>query len=167
MITDAIMESGTFDYELSRENQVVVKEALNAFKTAQESIKEDTSKTTILDVILPPVLSSLVANYSSEEMPLNNILPSDPEEYRELVEGINRKREERLTFIEKVMDKIRYELRRQHIDAEVTGRAKHLYSIYRKMKRDNKDLDQIYDLFALRILVNSVKDCYSALRSCS
>lgn len=84
MITDAIMESGTFDYELSRENQVVVKEALNAFKTAQESIKEDTSKTTILDVILPPVLSSLVANYSSEEMPLNNILPSDPEEYREL-----------------------------------------------------------------------------------
>ena len=86
-----------------------------------------------------------------------------PEEYRELVEGINRKREERLTFIEKVMDKIRYELRRQHIDAEVTGRAKHLYSIYKKMKRDDKTLDEIYDLFALRILVNSVKDCYAAL----
>ena len=86
-----------------------------------------------------------------------------PEEYRELVEGINRKREERLTFIEKVMDKIRYEIRRQHIDAEVTGRAKHLYSIYKKMKRDNKTLDEIYDLFALRILVNSVKDCYAAL----
>ena len=86
-----------------------------------------------------------------------------PEEYRELVEGINKKREERLTFIESIMDKIRFELRRQHIDAEVTGRAKHLYSIYRKMKRDNKTLDEIYDLFALRILVNSVKDCYAAL----
>ena len=86
-----------------------------------------------------------------------------PEEYRELVEGINRKREERLIFIEKIMDKIRLELKRQHIDAEVTGRAKHLYSIYRKMKRDNKTLDEIYDLFALRILVNSVKDCYAAL----
>ncbi len=86
-----------------------------------------------------------------------------PEEYRELVEGINRKREERLTFIESIMDRIRYELRKQHIDAEVTGRAKHLYSIYRKMKRDNKTLDEIYDLFALRILVNSVKDCYAAL----
>ena len=86
-----------------------------------------------------------------------------PEEYRELVEGINRKREERLSFIESIMEKIRLELRRQHIDAEVTGRAKHLYSIYRKMKRDNKTLDEIYDLFALRILVNSVKDCYAAL----
>ena len=86
-----------------------------------------------------------------------------PEEYRELVEGINRKREERLIFIESIMDSIRLELRRQHIEAEVTGRAKHLYSIYRKMKRDNKTLDEIYDLFALRILVNSVKDCYAAL----
>ena len=86
-----------------------------------------------------------------------------PEEYRELVEGIDRKREERLVFIEKIMDKIRFELKRNRIDAEVTGRAKHLYSIYRKMKRDNKTLDEIYDLFALRILVNSVKDCYAAL----
>ena len=86
-----------------------------------------------------------------------------PDEYHELVEGINKKREERLQFIEKIMEKIRIELKKQHIDAEVTGRAKHLYSIYRKMKRDNKTLDQIYDLFALRILVNSVKDCYAAL----
>jgi GTP pyrophosphokinase len=86
-----------------------------------------------------------------------------PEEYHELVEGINKKREERLQFIEKIMDDIRVSLKKQHIEAEVTGRAKHLYSIYRKMKRDNKTLDQIYDLFALRILVNSVKDCYAAL----
>lgn len=86
-----------------------------------------------------------------------------PEEYHELVEGINKKREERLKFIEKIMEDIRVELKKQRIDAEVTGRAKHLYSIYRKMKRDNKTLDQIYDLFALRILVHSIKDCYSAL----
>ena len=87
----------------------------------------------------------------------------NPEKYRELVEGINKKREERLKFIEKIMDDIRGSLKKQRIEAEVTGRAKHLYSIYRKMKRDNKTLDQIYDLFALRILVNSVKDCYAAL----
>ena len=90
-----------------------------------------------------------------------------PDEYHELVEGINKKRDERLKFIEKIMDDIRIQLKKQRIDAEVTGRAKHLYSIYRKMKRDNKTLDQIYDLFALRILVNSVKDCYAALRSCT
>ena len=86
-----------------------------------------------------------------------------PEEYHKLVEDIDKKRDERLKFIEKIMSDIRLQLRKQRIDAEVTGRAKHLYSIYRKMKRDNKTLDQIYDLFALRILVNSVKDCYAAL----
>ena len=86
-----------------------------------------------------------------------------PEEYHELVEGINKKRDERLKFIEKIMDDIRVQLKKQRIDAEVTGRAKHLYSIYRKMKRDDKNLDQIYDLFALRIIVKTIKDCYSAL----
>ena len=86
-----------------------------------------------------------------------------PEEYKELVEGIEQKRGERLQFIEKIMADIRVQLKKQRIDAEVTGRAKHLYSIYRKMQRDNKTLDQIYDLFALRIIVNSVKDCYAAL----
>ena len=86
-----------------------------------------------------------------------------PEEYRELVEGIDKKREERLKFIDQIMDQIKAELKKQKIEAEITGRAKHLYSIYRKMKRDNLTLDQVYDLFALRIIVNSVKDCYAAL----
>ena len=86
-----------------------------------------------------------------------------PEEYRELVEGINRKREERLKFIDMIMEEIKKALKKQHIEAEITGRAKHLYSIYRKMKRDNITLDQVYDLFALRVIVNSVKDCYAVL----
>ena len=86
-----------------------------------------------------------------------------PEEYREIVEGIDKKREERLEFIDKIQDQIIEELKKQKIEAEISGRAKHLYSIYRKMKRDNYTIDQIYDLFALRIIVNSVKDCYSAL----
>ncbi len=86
-----------------------------------------------------------------------------PEDYRELVEGINRKREERLKFIDMIMDEIRQAVKKQHVEAEVTGRAKHLYSIYRKMKRDNITLDQVYDLFALRVIVNSVKDCYAVL----
>ena len=86
-----------------------------------------------------------------------------PEKYYDLVESINKKKDERLKFIEKIMDDIRVQLKKQRIDAEVTGRAKHLYSIYRKMLRDNCTIDQIYDLFAMRIIVNSVKDCYAAL----
>ena len=86
-----------------------------------------------------------------------------PEEYRELVEGIEKKREERLEFINKITEEIKAKLKEENIDAEIKGRAKHLYSIDRKMKRDNITLDQVYDLFALRIIVNSVKDCYAAL----
>ena len=88
-----------------------------------------------------------------------------PEEYRELVEGIEKKREERLEFIDKITEEIKTELNKEQIEGTIKGRAKHLYSIYRKMKRDNITLDQVYDLFALRIIVNSVKDCYAALRS--
>lgn len=86
-----------------------------------------------------------------------------PEEYHEIVTGLDRKREERLTFINKIQQDLQEQLKIQGIKADVTGRAKHLYSIYRKMQRDNKNLDQIYDLFALRILVDNVKDCYSVL----
>ena len=86
-----------------------------------------------------------------------------PDEYREIVIGLDKKREERLSFLETIKVNLEKELVKEKIKAEVTGRAKHLYSIYRKMQRDNKTLDQIYDLFALRILVNSVKDCYAAL----
>lgn len=87
----------------------------------------------------------------------------NPEEYREIVEGLDAKREERIKFIEKIQEQIRLELKLQRIDAQITGRAKHIYSIYRKMQRDNIGLDQVYDLLALRIIVNSVKDCYAAL----
>ena len=86
-----------------------------------------------------------------------------PTEYHEIVAGLDKKREERLEFIRKIKETIELKIKEEGIEAEVTGRAKHLYSIYRKMQRDNKDLDQIYDLFALRILVNSVKDCYAVL----
>ena len=86
-----------------------------------------------------------------------------PEDFKKIVDGIDKKRIERLEFIDKIIDQIKVELKKQKINAEITGRAKHLYSIYRKMQRDGKNIDQIYDLFALRILVDSVKDCYAAL----
>lgn len=87
----------------------------------------------------------------------------EPEAYKELVEGINKKRAEREAFINEIIEEIRAKLKEMKIEAEVYGRPKHLYSIHRKMERDNKSLNQIYDLFAMRIIVNSVKDCYAAL----
>ena len=86
-----------------------------------------------------------------------------PEEYFAIVQGLDKKRDERLKFLDIVIKEIETELKREGIEFEIQGRAKHLYSIYRKMKRDNKTLDEIYDLFAIRIVVNSVKDCYASL----
>ena len=86
-----------------------------------------------------------------------------PDEFFEIVQGLDKKREERLRFLDKIVQKVKDGLRAENIEFEIEGRAKHLYSIYRKMQRDNKTLDEIYDLFAIRILVNSVKDCYAAL----
>ncbi len=87
----------------------------------------------------------------------------EPDVYKELVEGINSKRAEREKFINDVIAEVKEKLEEVNIEAEVYGRPKHLYSIYRKMQKDNKSLDQIYDLFAMRIIVSSVKDCYAAL----
>ena len=87
----------------------------------------------------------------------------EPEAYFELAKGVKSKRTEREKFINEILDQLRAKMKEMNIQAEIYGRPKHLWSIYRKMQKDNKTLDQIYDLFALRIIVNSVKDCYAAL----
>lgn len=86
-----------------------------------------------------------------------------PEEYHKIVDELDKKRGERLEFINKIKEDLKENIAKQHIEVEITGRAKHLYSIYKKMQRDQKNLDQIYDLFALRILVKNVRDCYATL----
>ena len=80
----------------------------------------------------------------------------EPEAYAELVDGIKSKRDEREKFINEIIVEIRKKLKEMRIEAEVYGRPKHFYSIYRKMQNGNKTLDQIYDLFAMRIIVNSI-----------
>lgn len=87
----------------------------------------------------------------------------EPDAYFELAKGVKSKRTEREKFINDIIEKLREKINEMGIPAEIYGRPKHLWSIYRKMQKDNKTLDQIYDLFALRIIVNSVKDCYAAL----
>ena len=87
----------------------------------------------------------------------------EPEFYYDLVEKVKQKRQERQRFIEDSILQIHTKLIRSGIKAEISGRAKHFYSIYRKMKRDNKDISEIYDLSAVRVLVHNVKDCYAVL----
>lgn len=87
----------------------------------------------------------------------------NPQQYYRIVHLMAQKRKERETYVNDVMDLIREKLGNVDIQSEVTGRAKHIYSIYRKMVSQQKEFNEIYDLFAVRIIVNSIKDCYGAL----
>ena len=86
-----------------------------------------------------------------------------PDIYYDLVERISMKREERLEYIDEVIRDIKRELNSMHLEYEIEGRPKHFYSIYRKMVNKHKDLNEIYDLIAVRVLVNTVQDCYIVL----
>ncbi|NBH35331.1 bifunctional (p)ppGpp synthetase/guanosine-3',5'-bis(diphosphate) 3'-pyrophosphohydrolase [Clostridiaceae bacterium] len=86
-----------------------------------------------------------------------------PEVYHELVEKVNLRKDTREQFVRDIVDDVRSHMMEADIQASVGGRVKHLFSIYKKMVNQDKTLDQIYDLFAVRILVDTVKDCYAAL----
>lgn len=85
------------------------------------------------------------------------------EEYYDLVHQISEKRVERETYIAQIIKDLYSKLEETEIDSDIDGRPKHFYSIYRKMVTKNKSIEQIFDLTAIRILVNSVKDCYEVL----
>ena len=87
----------------------------------------------------------------------------DPEGYHKLIEQIAMKRNEREDYVQDVILKIRNSLKQLCIEGDVNGRPKHFYSIYNKMKKKNHSLDEIYDLTAVRIIVKTLKDCYSAV----
>ncbi|MCT4543744.1 MAG: bifunctional (p)ppGpp synthetase/guanosine-3',5'-bis(diphosphate) 3'-pyrophosphohydrolase [Vallitalea sp.] len=86
-----------------------------------------------------------------------------PDAYYDLVEKIARKKDDRINFVEKIVSDIKGEILKVEINADVDGRPKHFFSIYKKMVGQNKTIDQIYDLFAVRAIVESVKDCYGVL----
>ena len=87
----------------------------------------------------------------------------EPEKYRQLVEMLADRRKVRESFINKSIGILRRELAKVNISAEITGRPKHLYSIAKKMDRKGVEFDEIYDVNAIRLLVDDVKDCYAAL----
>ncbi len=87
----------------------------------------------------------------------------DPIGYYEIVDNIAQKREEREQYISEIIDIIKKKLDEMNIKATAYGRAKHFYSIYRKMFMQNKTIDELYDLFAVRVIVDTVADCYAVL----
>lgn len=87
----------------------------------------------------------------------------EPEIYYDLVEQVKVKRREREAMIHEAMAEIKEHLDEQHIKCEIQGRPKNFYSIYKKMQRDHKELSEIYDLLAIRVLVDTVADCYGTL----
>ena len=87
----------------------------------------------------------------------------EPEVYYDLVAQIADKKSVREKFVREIVAEVKRHMENANIEADVQGRVKHFFSIYKKMVNQDKTLDQIYDLFAVRILVDSVKDCYAAL----
>lgn len=87
----------------------------------------------------------------------------EPEVYYDLVEKIAVRKNVREKYIQNIVDEVSEHIQKAGIKSQIDGRVKHFFSIYKKMKNQGKTLDQIYDLFAVRIIVDTVKDCYAAL----
>lgn len=87
----------------------------------------------------------------------------EPEKYYDLVDQMKQKRQVREDIVNDTMSQLTKALGEAHIKADIKGRPKHFYSIYKKMKKDNRDLSQIYDLLAVRVIVDTIPDCYAVL----
>lgn len=87
----------------------------------------------------------------------------NPQQYYRIVNLMQQKRAEREEYVHQVMDEMKSKLKEVNIQVEISGRPKHIYSIYRKMAKQGKQFNEIYDLLAVRIIVQNIKDCYAAL----
>jgi guanosine-3',5'-bis(diphosphate) 3'-pyrophosphohydrolase len=127
---------------------------------SEQQIIDKCNETLEIYAPLASRLGIFTMKFELEDIALKQL---DPEAYYDLVNQVNMKKVSREEYINKVIGEIKKTLDDLNIQYEITGRSKHFYSIYRKMKYQNKQLDEIFDLTAVRIIVNTVKDCYAVL----
>lgn len=113
--------------------------------------------------IYAPIAHRLGISKIKWELEDLSFLYLEPESYYNLVTRVNKKRDERLGIINKVISDLEYNIKLVSINCDIYGRPKNFYSIYKKMTKQNKDFDEIYDLTAIRVIVDSIKDCYGVL----
>ncbi|MCR4989296.1 MAG: bifunctional (p)ppGpp synthetase/guanosine-3',5'-bis(diphosphate) 3'-pyrophosphohydrolase [Lachnospiraceae bacterium] len=124
---------------------------------AQQRIARETIE------IYSPIASRLGISKVKVELEDLSFKYLEPDAYYDLAEKIAQRKSEREQYIQAIVDEVSEHISHAGIKAHIDGRVKHFYSIYKKMVNQNKTIDQIYDLFAVRIIVDSVKDCYAAL----
>ncbi len=113
--------------------------------------------------IYAPIAQRLGISKIKTELDDLSLKYSKPEVFYDLVRQINERKTEREEFVDHIVKEVYAHMENANIKCEVKGRVKHFFSIYKKMVNQNKTVDEIYDLFAVRIIVDSVKDCYAAL----
>ena len=124
----------------------------------QQKISKET-----LDIIAPIAGRLGISSIKSE---LEDLCLSylDNQAYDEIASGIALKKKEREAIVDEFIDEVKLALKEENVDEfNIYGRTKHFYSIYKKMKKLNRTLDQIYDLTAVRVIVPTIKDCYAVL----
>lgn len=124
---------------------------------AQQRIARETQE------IYAPIAQRLGISKIKVELDDLSLKYLEPEAYYDLVDKIAIRKSEREKYIQDIVDEVSEHIKNAGIEAHIDGRIKHFFSIYKKMKNQNKSIEQIYDLFAVRIIVNTVKDCYAAL----
>ncbi len=130
-----------------------------------KSLPEDKRREKALETmeIYAPIAHRLGMSSLKWEIEDLSLMYLDPIAYDEISSAIAQKREERLDFLETIKTTLKDKFEEVGLKAQVEGRVKHFYSIYRKLYSKNRTMDEIYDLFAVRVIVEDVKDCYTAL----